>query len=195
VHLVAAETVGAVGMALTWFGITWEPWRRWGCSRGGWLIAALMVWGLGWWFPWGARGQLGPVDAGQAALVIVALVATVRYRPSRFLVWVGLAALAAFLRGAVPFSAPVVWPASPIVIEAVILGVSAGIWVREPVLAAAVAVGAGTLAAWWHTAGMAPMAARDWYFVSLAAAAAFTVGGVLFRWIHGREVVEPPRPW
>lgn len=154
-----------------------------------------MVWGLGWWFPWGARGQLGPVDAGQAALVLVALVATARYRPRYLLLWVGLAGLAALLRGLVPFAAPVVWPTSPIVIEAAILGLSAGIWVREPVLAAAVAVGAGTLAAWWHTAGLAPMAARDWYFVSLAGAAAFVVGGALFRRIHRREVVERPRPW
>ncbi len=191
--MVAAETVVAVSVALVATGWPKKRPAPWDGRGRRWFAGALAVWVLGWWVP--ALGSPAPfhrVDLGLATILLAAVAVTVHVRPSLLFSWATVAAASLVLRSLVPYGAPMGWPTGVIGPEAAVLGLLAGVLVGDPVLAAATAVGGGSLGALLH----GPLGASAWYLVSVAAAVAFGVGAVVDR--HPRPsagVARPRKGW
>ncbi len=177
-HLVAAETVIAASVALVAAG--WPKGRRapWAGRGWWWLGGALAVWTLGWWVTAvGPTRRLQRLDLGLATVLLAAIAVTAELRPRLLLAWIPLSAAIAVLRRLVPSVAPMGWPAGLIGPEGAVLGLAAGALVGDPVLAAAAAVGSGSVG----TLLEGPLGASTWYLVSVAAAVAFGMGALLER--------------
>lgn len=188
--MVAAETVVAVSVALAataWPQKRPAPWDGRGRQ---WFAGALVVWMMGWWVP--ALGPPTPihrVDLGLATMLLASVAVTAHVRPWLLFSWAPVAVASLVLRSLVSYAAPLGWPTGVIGPEAALLGLLAGVLVGDPVLAAAAAVGGGSLGALLQ----GPLGASAWYLVSVAAAVAFGVGAVVDRDRHSHAGVARPR--
>ncbi len=189
-HLVAAETVVAVSVALVATGWPKKLTAPWDGRGRQWFAGALAVWMLGWWVPaLGSSTPIHQVDLGLATMLLAAVGVTVHVRPWLLFSWAPVAVASLVLQSLVPYGAPMGWPTGVIAPEAAVLGLLAGVLVGDPVLAAAAAVGGGSLGAGLE----GRLGAPTWYLVSVAAAVAFGVGALVDRHFRSHAGVARPR--
>jgi hypothetical protein len=158
-------------------------------------MALLVIWIVGWWTVLSGPLRLGPVDVGFTTAVLLSVLTTARSRAGVFVVWPLLALSAVAARAVMPLSAIIASPIGTIAPEAVWTGVLAGMAVRDPVAAAAAAVGASAVAGFAHGADVHPLGSGAWYFASLAGAVAFVVAAGASRWIGRGRMARAPQSW